>query len=335
MLTSLPFGIVQHVLSFSDATTTSAIMCSSKELRDAVSATMHQSQAIVFARVPRVKDAPKWEYGPTLKQWLRHYPPTVTSMSLRDCHFLTDEDCKLLAARFPLLESLDLSGCTNVTAAGVKKFSKGCKSLSSFCCDETKVHTKNKTLRVTHSYVKAIAECKSLASLSLTLGSRNREYALASLHHHPVLQEFILYVEGYYSISLDIRLPSLHTLRLHRGVYSSHSWRDFFQALRMIGDNGGCGSTDGPIPTLRNLPNLQFLHIHSAVSRITSMPPDFLMPELLCPEVLAALPRSKLVSIIVSPCTAAELSQWATLGPRNSLGQPISLTIGEPWFEKI
>ncbi|KAJ1413199.1 hypothetical protein B484DRAFT_402088 [Ochromonadaceae sp. CCMP2298] len=310
-------------------------MCSSKELRDAVSATMHQSHAIVFVKVPRVKDAPEREYGPTLKQWLRHYPPTVTSLSLRDCQFLTDVGCKLLAAQFPLLESLDLSGCTNVKAAGAKRFSKGSKSLSFFRCDVTKVYTKNKTMRVTPSYVSAIAESKSLQVLSLTLGPRNKNSSLASLHMHPSLQELNLFFHGYQNISLDIRLPSLQRLKMHRSGFSLLHWRDFFQSLCKSGGSGGSGASsggsNGPTP-LCNLPNLQFLQIHSANTQLGEWTVDSAMQQLLYPEVLAALPRSKLVSIIMSPCTAEQLSQWATLGPRNSLGQSISLTIGEPCF---
>ncbi|KAJ1402579.1 hypothetical protein B484DRAFT_424426 [Ochromonadaceae sp. CCMP2298] len=346
MLASLPFALVQHVLTFSDATTTSAVMCSSRELRDAVSATMHQSQAIVFVRAPRVKDAPKREYGPTLKLWLHHYSPTVTSLSLRDCHFLTDEDCKLLATQFPLLERLDLSGCTNVTAAGVRRFSEGCKSLSHFRCDMTKVYTKSKTMRVTHGYISATAESKSLTTLSLTLGSRNKSSALAPLREHPALQELNLFLDGYYFVSLDIDLPALQRLRLYRGEWSTNSWRDFFQALRISGDNEGTGGSNGGNggsnggnggnePNLRNLPNLQFLHIQSEHSLLTMVPGDNALQQLLRPEVLAALPRSKLVSIVISPCTAEQLSQWQALGPLNSLGQPISLSTGEPWFKRV
>ncbi|KAJ1440224.1 hypothetical protein B484DRAFT_427495 [Ochromonadaceae sp. CCMP2298] len=195
MLASLPFALVQHVLTFSDATTTSAVMCSSRELRDAVSATMHQSQAIVFVRAPRVKDAPKREYGPTLKLWLHHYSPTVTSLSLRDCHFLTSEGCKLLAARFPLLERLDLSGCTNVTAAGVKKFSKGCKSLSHFRSDVTQICSGRQMMPSYTVFVREIALSKSLTTLSLTLDQRNKESALVPLRNHPKLQEFNLFLE--------------------------------------------------------------------------------------------------------------------------------------------
>ncbi|KAJ1434741.1 hypothetical protein B484DRAFT_393820 [Ochromonadaceae sp. CCMP2298] len=248
MLTSLPFGLVQHVLSFSDATTTSAVMCSSKELRDA--------------------------FGPTLKQWLRHYPPTVTSLSLRDCQFLTDEGCKLLAARFPLLERVDLSGCQHMTSMAAKKFARGCKNLSHFRCDATRSKCRSKNIRVNGPYIKALAESKSLQVLSLTLGSKNKENALASLHMHPALQELNLFFEGFRDISLDIHLPTLQRLRMYR---------------------------DSP------------------------------MPQLLRPMVLAALPMSKLFSIVVRPCTAGQLSRWQALGPRNSLGQLISLTTGEPW----
>ncbi|KAJ1423372.1 hypothetical protein B484DRAFT_398683 [Ochromonadaceae sp. CCMP2298] len=302
-------------------------MCSSRELRDAVSATMRLSQAIVVI-VPCL--SPAVAYGPTLKLWLHHYSPTVTSLSLRDCNFLTDAGCKLLAARFPLLERLDLSGCTNVTAAGVKKFSKGCKSLSHFRCVETKFNRKYS--RVTAAYVRAIAESKKLIKFSLTLGPRrSMASALASLHQHPAIQELNLDFEGYRNISLDIHLPSLQLLRIHRGAYSTHSWRIFFQSLRISGENDGTGGRNG----LRNLPNLQLLHIHSSHYNQHYNQHDQPMPQLLRPEVLAALLSSKLVSIIVSPCTNEQLSQWRALGPLNSLGQPISLTIGEPWLERV
>ncbi|KAJ1440173.1 hypothetical protein B484DRAFT_443614 [Ochromonadaceae sp. CCMP2298] len=343
MLTSLPFGLVQYVLSFGDAAMISSVMCSSKELRDSVSATMAQSKAIVFVRVPCVQDAPKQEYGPTLKQWLRHYPPTATSMSLRDCHFLTDAGCKVLAARFPLLESLDLSGCTNVTSIGAKRFSKG--KLSHFCCDLTRVINGRKDLRITPAYVKAIALSKCLTCLSLTLGTRNRASALAPLHQHPSLRELNLYFEGFHDISLDIHLPALQRLRLYRGEWAPQSWRAFFHTLCKSGGIGGSGGSGGnggssgsggsTVHPLCNLPNLQFLHIHSNRNLLSSVKADSAMPELLCPDVLAALPRSQLVSIVVSPCTAEHLSQWAALGPRNSLGTAISLSIGENWFQKI
>ncbi|KAJ1440870.1 hypothetical protein B484DRAFT_391028 [Ochromonadaceae sp. CCMP2298] len=179
-------------------------------------------------------------YGPQLQQWLRHYPTTVTSLSLRECYFLTDEGCKLLAARFPLLESLDLSGCP-VSSTGAKKFLK-CESLTQFRC-ETSSTGSRKDMTINPAYIKALAGAKNLQTLCKSVS----------------------------------------------------------------GGSGGSGGSSGGGPTpLCNLPNLQ---------------------------VLAVLPRSKLVSIVISPCTAAQLSQWQALGPRNILGQQISLTIGEKWFK--
>ncbi|KAJ1409963.1 hypothetical protein B484DRAFT_435926 [Ochromonadaceae sp. CCMP2298] len=195
-------------------------------------------------------------------------------------------------------------------------------------------------MRVNPPFIKALAESKSLMVLSLTLGSKNKASALGSLHMHPALQELNLNFSGFSEISLHIHLPSLQTLRMYRIGYSPQSWRDFFQVLCKSRGNGG---SNGPNPTLIYLPNLQFLHINSGHS-VTQQ--DSAMPQLLRPEVLAALPRSKLVSIQlaqVSPGTAGYLSQWQALGPRNSLGQLITLTIGEPlpwgqagdrpWFE--
>jgi hypothetical protein len=145
MLTSLPLALFKNVLSFTDDYDTSVLMCSSRELRDAVSATMALSQAIVFTQYPPLIYNPHFncgptlgrEYGPTLQQWLHHYSPTLTSLSLRDCHFLTDQACMLLAARFPLITTLDVSGCIHVTAKGVKKITQVCKSLTTFQCDTT------------------------------------------------------------------------------------------------------------------------------------------------------------------------------------------------------
>ncbi|KAJ1436156.1 hypothetical protein B484DRAFT_393285 [Ochromonadaceae sp. CCMP2298] len=314
-------------------------MCSSKELRDAVSATLLRCQAIIYERTPFVYNNPAREYGPTLKQWLRHYSSAVTSLTLRDCNFLNDEACKLLAARFPLLERLDLSGCDHATSIGAKRFFKGCKSLSYFRSDVTHQHNTRKNFKVNPSYVKAIAESKSLTSLSLTLGSKNRISALASLHQHPSLQELNLYFLGFYSISLDIHLPSLQRLKMYRGDWSPYSWRHFFQTLCKSGGVGGSSGGSSVSNPLCNLPNLQFLQIHSGDTQLT---PEFgvtsvdcALQWLLCPEVQAILPRSKLVSIVMSPCTAAQLSQWQALGPRNSLGHLITLTIGESWFEQI
>eukprot|EP00601_Ochromonadales_sp_CCMP2298_P005681 CAMPEP_0173201236 /NCGR_PEP_ID=MMETSP1141-20130122/18238_1 /TAXON_ID=483371 /ORGANISM="non described non described, Strain CCMP2298" /LENGTH=179 /DNA_ID=CAMNT_0014126333 /DNA_START=107 /DNA_END=642 /DNA_ORIENTATION=- len=179
MLASLPFGIVQHVLSFNDACTMSIVMCLGKDLRP-----------------------PFLQYGPQLQQWLRHYPTTVTSLSLRECYFLTDEGCKLLAARFPLLESLDLSGCP-VSSTGAKKFLK-CESLTQFRC-ETSSTGSRKDMTINPAYIKALAGAKNLQLLSLVLGSKNKAGALSPLHTHTLL-ELDLHFTGTSDVCLDIRL---------------------------------------------------------------------------------------------------------------------------------
>jgi hypothetical protein len=337
MLSSLPFGLVEHVLSFSDEEMKSAVMCASRELRDAVSATMALSQAIVFTRLPRrpyrraSDPAPEQQYGQTLQQWLHHYPHTLTSLSLRECQFLTDKDYKLLADRFPLLTHLDVSGCRHVSSIGAKKFVQGCKSLTNFRCIFA---CRSKDLKVTPAYIKILARSTSMKVLSLALGSKNKSGALAPLHLHPALAELNLCFLGFGFVSLGdpsiITLPSLRTLRLYRGEWSVYSWRAFFlQALPSL-------------PTLPRLPSLEFLHLDAAKTLLHNIPghvlPDCALTELLSARVRLALATSKLSSIvmsgIVSPSRMLQLQQWTTLGPRNILGQLISLSFGEPWFKK-
>jgi hypothetical protein len=341
MLSSLPFGLVEHVLSFSDEEMKSAVMCSSRDLKYAVSATMFKSHAIVFKRYSLDSDTFELAYGPTVQQWLNHYPTTLTSLSLRDCPFLTDKGCKLLAARFPLLTHLDVSGCLHVSSIAAKKFALGCKSLSNFRSDVSSANSRCADMKVNPAYIKALAPCTSLTTLSLTLGSKNKSDALAPLNLHPALQELNLYLEGVYHVSLDITLPSLKTLRLYRGGWSSQSWADFFQTLCYRG--GG-----GP-----RLPSLECLQLDSAQCQLTlGFVPDCALQLLLSPPVLLSLTTSKLSSVVVNPSIVSEgtgravvnpaaavqqaqyLSQWTTLGPRNSLGHMISLSIGEPWFKK-
>jgi hypothetical protein len=237
MLNSLPFGLIESVLSFCDDATISAVMCSSRELRDAVSATMGQSQAIVFTATPRrpytylPTPAPVREFGPTLQQYLHYYPPTLTTLSLRDCPFLTDPACKLLAARFPLLTTLDVSGCILMTSIGAKKFFQSCKNLTTFTCDATKKHSLRKNMKVNPAYIKALALSTTLTTLSLTLGSKIKQNAMSPLHRHPNLDELNLYLVGFNEISLSITLPTLRTLKLYRGEWSMYSWTRFFREV--------------------------------------------------------------------------------------------------------
>jgi hypothetical protein len=340
MLTSLPVALVQNVLSFGNAVTISAVMCSSRELRDAVSATMALSQAIVFALLPRrpyipaselapaSDGAPEQQYGPTLQQWLHHYPPTLTSLSLRDCHFLTDDGCKLLAARFPLLTHLDVSGCKHATSKGIRNLAKVCKSLTNFKCDNTKANNEPNDTMVNFAYIKALALSTSLTTLSLTVGWKIKKAALAPLHLLPALQELNLYLVHWNFVSLCATLTSLKTLRLCRGKFNNLSWRAFFH------------ETLNHLTTLPRLPSLEFLHLHAAKTQIDTVPnaalPDCALTELLRPPVLFALTTSKLSSIVLSgifsPSRQLQLQQWTALGPQNILGQLISLSIGETWW---
>ncbi|KAJ1407984.1 hypothetical protein B484DRAFT_201490 [Ochromonadaceae sp. CCMP2298] len=213
-----------------------------------------------------------------------------------------------------------------MTSVGVKMFARGCTSLSHFRCNVTTANSMCKHMRVNGPYIKALAESKSLHVLSLLLGSKNRADALASLQLHPALRELNLFSTGYSDVSLDVHLPFLKRLRLYRQARSANFWRDFFQALCKGGNGGNGGTVPNP---LCNLPNLQFLLINFAHRHNNNFNSPML--QLLSPGVQAALPRSKLVSIVVRPCTDEQLSQWQALGPLNSLGQPISLKKGKKW----
>ncbi|KAJ1432511.1 hypothetical protein B484DRAFT_447786 [Ochromonadaceae sp. CCMP2298] len=326
MLASLPFEIVEHVLSFSDSTAMSVVMCVNVELRNAVSTVLSLNQAIVH----QTRQASSYhqnhhqtdilrKYGPTLLQWTKHYSPgEVKSLMLRDCHFLTDKGCKLLAARFPLLTHLDVSGCLHVSSRGIKRFARDCKNLAVFRSDTTTAHSGCGDIRTTPAYIKAVAESQKLTFLSLTLGSANKDGALAPLSLHPTLQELNLYFLGYAEVSVNIRLPSMKRLKMLRSWRNDQSWRRFLQALH-------------------NMPNLEFLQMDCCFNYRPGgwvSQQDCAFAELVNPAVLATLPQTKLSAIVVNPITAAQLLQWQALAVRNCLGQPISLSAGEKWFSE-
>jgi hypothetical protein len=188
------------------------------------------------------------------------------------------------------------------------------------------------------------------------VGNKIKLTALAPLHMHP-LQELNLYLVGWNSsnvVYMCATLPSLKTLRLCRSEWNMHSWRLFFHATL----------TDTTLP---RLPNLHTLHLDAEKTSLDEFPnhalPDCALTELLRPPVPAALatskvrtctykahhlyavchmfltpikPTSKLSSIVVSgvvsPTRQLQVQQWTALGPRNSLGLLISLSIGETWF---
>jgi F-box and leucine-rich repeat protein 2/20 len=113
---------------------------------------------------------------------------TVRHVSLRDCQRITGVFVSTIAARCPLIESIDLCGCGGVDGESISALAHGCPLLQSidlsFC------------RRLTDAGILAIAQgCPLLQSIDLCLCDRITDTGIAVLVSDcPLLRNLHLYV---------------------------------------------------------------------------------------------------------------------------------------------
>lgn len=209
----LDLDVSRHILSFLDGESFIASSCVSRSFRNAI--------------IPHQKNVSIGNFQSYSSMKQMGFTGAVFFHGMGS-DLVTNEVLSDLAASFPSLRGVDLSGCQNINVNGVRSLVSGLGSrLEKFILDQPKntiFMTRRGEIRVTDAIIKVVAGSPSLQTVKLILPSKCKDQSLMPLDGKASLRSLSLKLCGISPINLPRALPQLEHLEIETEYYSGFDW---------------------------------------------------------------------------------------------------------------